>query len=96
MCTTGFYPPLEKYFFASVRGLARNHSERPCLAARTLLLADFAILRSVVIFVKYCEVSTRTILPNFIDLSVETALHSRFGGGVGEKWGKAEAYGRQV
>ena len=35
-------PPLEKYYFALVRGLASNRSERPCLAARTLLLADFA------------------------------------------------------
>ena len=43
MCTTSFHPPLEKYYFASVRGLASNRSERPCLAARTLLLADFAI-----------------------------------------------------
>ena len=59
-------PPSEKYYFASVRGLASNRSERPCLAARTLLLADFAILHSVVIFVKHREVSTHTILPNFI------------------------------
>ena len=36
------------------------------MAARTLLLADFAILHSVVIFVKYREVFTHTILPNFI------------------------------
>jgi hypothetical protein len=35
-----------------------------CLATRTLLLAAF--LRSVVIFVKYREVPTRTVLPNFI------------------------------
>ena len=58
--------PLEKYYFALVRGLASNRSERPCLAARTLLLADFAILHSVVIFVKHREVSTHTISPNFI------------------------------
>jgi len=44
MCTTSFHPPSEKKnYFASVRGLASNRSERPCLAARTLLLADFAI-----------------------------------------------------
>ena len=36
-------PPLEKYYITSVRGLASNCSERPCLAARTLLWADFAI-----------------------------------------------------
>jgi hypothetical protein len=38
---------------------------------------------SAVIFVKYREVPTHTILPNFIDLSVETALYLRFGGGMG-------------
>jgi len=32
------------------------------------------------IFVKSHEVSTCTILPNFINLSAETALYSRFGG----------------
>ena len=46
---------------------------------------------SVVIFVKYREVSTHTILPNFIDLSVETALYLRFGGGMGQRE-KEEAY----
>jgi len=35
---------------------------------------------SVVIFVKYREASTRTILPNFVNLSAEAALYSRFGG----------------
>ena len=44
-------PPPKKYYFASVRGLASNRSERPYLAARTLLLADPAT--SVVIFIKY-------------------------------------------
>ena len=39
-----------------------------------------AFLRSALIFVKYRKVSTRTILSNFIDLSAETALYSRFGG----------------
>jgi len=67
-----------------VHGVGRtpNCSEAVCLAARTLLLADLrpAFLRGVVIFVKYREVSTRTILPNSIDLSAETALYSRFGG----------------
>jgi hypothetical protein len=37
MCTTSFYPPLEKYYFALVRGLASNRSKRRYLAARTLL-----------------------------------------------------------
>ena len=55
-----------------------------------------ALLRSVVIFIKYCEVSTHTILPNFVDLSAETALYSHFGGGVGKKGKKEEAYVRQV
>ena len=44
-------------------------------------------LRSVVIFVKYREVSTRMILPNSSAIA-ETALYSRFGshnGGVGRK-----------
>ena len=82
MCTTSFHPPLEKYYFASVRGLASNRSERPCLAARTLLLVDFAILHSVVIFVKYCEVSTYTILPNLSAIA-GTALYSCFGGHSG-------------
>jgi hypothetical protein len=36
-----------------------------------------------VIFVKYREVSTLTVLLNFIDLSAETALYSRFGGHKG-------------
>src|ERR1700733_6152981 len=39
--------------------------------------------RSVVIFIKYREVSTHMILPNFIDLSAETTLYSRFGGHKG-------------
>jgi len=43
-----------------------------------------------VVFVKYRKVSTRTILPNFIDLSAETALYSRFRG-VGKNWKKEEA-----
>jgi hypothetical protein len=46
---------------------------------------------SAVIFVKYREVSTHTILPNFIDLSVETALYLRFSEGMGQRE-KEEAY----
>ena len=37
----------------------------------------------VVVFVKYREASTRTVLLNFTDLSAETALYSRFGGHKG-------------
>jgi hypothetical protein len=48
-----------------------------------------------VIFVKYREVPTHTILPNFIDLSVETALYLRFGGGMGQRE-KEEAYIEEV
>ena len=70
-------PPLEKKVdFATVRGSPNRHqlyihsncSETVCLAARALLLVDLrlAVLRSVVIFVKYREASTRTILLNFI------------------------------
>ena len=40
------------------------------LGCKNLALATF---RSAVIFVKYRKVSTCTILPNFIDLSAETA-----------------------
>ena len=60
-----------------------NCSEAICLAARTLFLEAF--LRSAVIFVKCRKVSTRTTLPNFIDLSAETALYSRFGGHNGRR-----------
>jgi len=55
-----------------------NCSEAVCLATGILLLAAF--LRSVVIFVKYREASTCMILPNFVNLSAEIALYSRFGG----------------
>ena len=34
----------------------------------------------IVIFAKYREISTRTMLPNFIDLSAEAVLYSLFGG----------------
>ena len=46
-------------------------------------LAAVGLPPHVVIFVKCREVSTHTILLNFIDLSVETALYSRFGGHKG-------------
>ena len=39
--------------------------------------------RSAVIFIKYHKVSTHAIFPNFIDLSAETVLSSRFGGHKG-------------
>ena len=39
--------------------------------------------RSIIIFIKYREVSTHTIFLNFIDLSAETVLSSRFGGHKG-------------
>ena len=60
-------------------------------------LAAIGLPPHVVIFVKYREVSTRTMLLNFIDLSAETALYSRFGGhkgGVvkGEKGEEEEAH----
>ena len=48
-----------------------------------LNLAAIGLPPHVVIFVKYREVSTCTILLNFIDLSAETALYSRFGGHKG-------------
>ena len=55
---------------------------------------------SVVIFVKYCEVSTHKILPNFINLSIETALYLCFSGGIGQREKEEayieEAYVRQV
>jgi hypothetical protein len=46
-------------------------------------LAAIGLPPHVVIFVKYREVSARTILPNFIDLFAETALYLRFGGHKG-------------
>src|ERR1700728_2446378 len=83
MCTTSFHPPLEKYYFASVRGLASNRSERPCLAARTLLLADFAIglppqCRDLcqILCTRFSPVRYRQISSTIAG----TALYSRFGG----------------
>ena len=78
LCARPASPPPsgKKYYFATVRGLAKspptvhsNCSEAVYFAARTLLLGDLrsTFLRSVVIFVKYRKASTRTILPNFID-----------------------------
>jgi hypothetical protein len=70
MCTTSFHPPLEKYYFASARELAKspptvhsNCSEAICLAVRTFLSSglEATFLRSVIIFVKYPKVSTYTI-----------------------------------
>jgi hypothetical protein len=46
-------------------------------------LAAIGLPPRTVIFVKYREVSTRTILPNSIDLFAETALYLRFGGHKG-------------
>jgi hypothetical protein len=68
MCTTSFTPPsLEKYYFASVRGLAIVANAHAWLQELYFWQTSrLAFLRSVVIFVKYREVSTRTISPNFI------------------------------
>ena len=41
--------------------------------------------RSAVIFVKYRKVSARMTLLNFINISVETVLYSRFGGYNGRR-----------
>jgi hypothetical protein len=46
-------------------------------------LAAIGLPPHAVIFVKYREVSTSTILPNFIDLFAETALYLSFGGHKG-------------
>src|ERR1700723_200782 len=58
-----------------------NCSEAVCLAARTLLLADLrsAFLHSIVIFIKYREVSTIRYC-QISSVIAETALYSRFGG----------------
>ena len=86
MCTTSFHPPLEKYFFASLRGLASNRSERPCLAARTLLLADFAIGLPPQCC-NLCQISCTRFSPvRYRQISsaiAGTALYSRFGGQSG-------------
>ena len=53
---------------------------------------------NVMIFIKYHKVSTHMILPNFINLFVETALYSRFGyhkrGVVTEEKGEKRKYCR--
>jgi len=63
-------PPLEKYYFASVRDLAKspptvysNCSEAIYLAIRTFTSGGLkaVFLHSVIIFVKYPKVSTYTI-----------------------------------
>ena len=86
MCITSFYPPSEKYYFASVRGLASNRSERPCLTARTLLLADFATglppqCRDL------CRISCTRFSPvryrQILSAIAGTALYSRFAGHSG-------------
>jgi hypothetical protein len=74
-------PPLEKYYFALVRGLARNRSERPCLAARTLLLADFATGLPPQ-YRNLCQISWGFHPYDICQISsaiTETALCSRFG-----------------
>ena len=76
---------LIRYTFNFARLLLAVYSNR---SERLYLRSAF--LRSVMIFVKYREVSTRTVLPNFIDLSAETALYSRL-----EAWAK-RARKRQV
>ena len=89
-CTTSF-PPLWRdsnslcasNFAWLPPAVHSNCSEAVCLAARTLFLEAF--LCSAVIFVKCRKVSTRTTLPNFIDLFAERALYSRFGGHNGRR-----------
>ena len=86
MCTTSFHPPLEKYYFASVRGLASNRSKRPCLAARTLLLADFAIGLPPQCRDLYQISCTRFLPVRYHQISsaiAGTAFYSRFGGHSG-------------
>ena len=64
MCRTSFHPPFGRAFNLAwlPPTVHSNCSEAVCLAARTFAIG----LRSIVIFVKYREVPTRTILPNFI------------------------------
>jgi hypothetical protein len=90
-------PSLEKYYFASVRGLASIRSKRPCLAARTLLLADFAIglppqCRDL------CQISCTRFSPvRYHQISsaiAGAALYSRFGGHSGGATVKGEGRAR--
>ena len=89
MCTTSFHPPPfgeGSKFLNSVRAsnlawlpptVYSNCSEAVCLAARTLLL-------------RCREVSTPTILPNFICNCRDSVVFA-FGGGIGKRE-KEEAY----
>ena len=70
MCTTSFTPLWQNIFFSlrytgSLETVANAHAWLQELYFWQTSRSAF--LRSVVIFVKYREVSTRTILPNFID-----------------------------
>jgi hypothetical protein len=66
--------------------LACSHSRSLQLLARLDARTEFKILEHSLKGgveagrAHHCKVSTRTILPNFIDLSAEAALYSRFGG----------------
>jgi len=74
MCTTSFTPP----------PLASAPNFYVVIVAKPYAwLQEPSRSRSVVIFIKYREVSTRIILPNFINHSAKTALYSRFGGHKG-------------
>ena len=55
------------------------------VAIHPLLPLLRAHARSAVIFIKCRKVSARTTLPNFINISAETVLYSRFGGHNGRR-----------
>ena len=61
MCMTCFTPPLAKFYFAMVRGLASKRSESPCLAVRTSKLFT---PQSLIVFITYRKVSTHAIVLN--------------------------------
>ena len=69
---TSFTPPLAKFYFALVRGLASKRSERPCLAVRTSKLFT---PQSLIVFITYRKVSTHAIVLN---LSAIFALSSYY------------------
>ena len=105
LCTTSFTPPFgeRSKILNSLRApdlawlppaVHSNCSEAVSLAARTLLLAAF-LCSSVVIFVKYHKVSTRTILPNFIDHCGDSVVFA-FWWRHRQKREKEEAYIKQV
>ena len=71
-----------------------QRSERLCLAARTSAVRDWSST-DVVIFVKYREVFSRTIMPNFIGHCRDSVVFA-FWLGCGQKREKEEAYVRQV